>query len=185
MKRFFFIATCSVALIVPVAVLASGGDAGFDGVVSSIESQYHVHATRIPFLAFVSFMARRSTHAGVSNLHVAEFEHFAAAVDGDDLNSLVTEKLGSGWERMIRETSRRKGCDSASMSADPCSSGGEQTLIFTRPEGNRMGMFILDLDGGDMDVVQLSVDPDHLNENLNHYEHHHDGSDHDSGDVSN
>ncbi len=39
-----------------------------------------------------------------------------------------------------------------------------------------MGLFVLDLDGHEMDVVQISVDPNHLNENLGKYEHrHHDG----------
>jgi hypothetical protein len=27
-------------------------------------------------------------------------------VDGDELNRMVEEKLGAGWERIIRETSR-------------------------------------------------------------------------------
>jgi hypothetical protein len=36
-----------------------------------------------------------------------------------------------------------------------------------------MGLFVLDLDGQEMDVVQVSVDPKHLNESLGKYEHHH------------
>ena len=69
---------------------------------------------------------------------------------------MVEDKLGEGWARMIRETSRH---------------GNEQTLIFAREEGNRMGLFILDLDGNEMDVVQVSVDPDHLNDTIGKYEH--------------
>jgi hypothetical protein len=34
-----------------------------------------------------------------------------------------------------------------------------------------MGLFILDLDGDEMDVVQVSVDPDHLNDTIGKYEH--------------
>jgi hypothetical protein len=37
--------------------------------------------------------------------------------------------LGAGW---FAKTSR---------------SGGEQSLVFMRPEGNRMGLFVVDLDG--------------------------------------
>ena len=62
----------------------------------------------------------------------------ASPVDGDELNRMVEQKLGPGWERMIRETSRY---------------GNEQTLIFVHPEGTRMGLFIVDLDGNEMDVV--------------------------------
>ena len=34
-----------------------------------------------------------------------------------------------------------------------------------------MGMFIVDKDGNEMDVVQVSVDPDHLNESIGKYDH--------------
>ncbi len=155
-----------VALIVPAAVLATGGEGGFNGVVRSIETRYHVRATRIPFVGLMSFISGRATHGGVGNLHIAEFESFDADVDGDELNAMVAEKLGAGWERMIRETSRH---------------GSEQTLIFCRPEGSRMGLFIVDSESGEMDVVQVSVNPDRLNESISHYGHRHwdsdDGSD--------
>jgi hypothetical protein len=88
-------------------------------------------------------------------------------VDGEEMNRMVEEKLGVGWERIIRETSRH---------------GDEQTLIFIHPEGQRMGLFVLDLEGHEMDVVQVSVDPDHLNESLDRYEHHHHHDD--NGDES-
>lgn len=157
MKRFVFVFVCFVALLVPVAVLAAGGQGGFDGVVEALESKYHVHATRIPFLGLISFVSRKATEGGVSNMHVAEFEGFHESMDGEELNRLVEEKLGAGWQRMIRETKR---------------GGAEQTLIFVHPEGNRMGMFVLDADGQDLDVVQISVDPDHLNQSIDKYDHH-------------
>jgi hypothetical protein len=158
MRKLFLIPICFFALAVPVVVLANGVASGFDGVVSSIEARYHVHAERVPFLGLVSFVARASTHDGVRGMHVAEIEDFHANVDGEELNKLVQEKLGAGWERIIRETSR---------------TGGSQTLIFMRPAGSRMGMFVLDLDGQEMDVVQMSVDPEHLSESIGKYEHHH------------
>jgi len=155
MKYLWLIPVCFVALLIPVAVLAGGGEGGFDGVVNAIENRYHVHAMRIPFLGFVSFVARQATHGGADNVHVAEFDHFTESVDGEELNRMVEKKLGAGWERMIRETSRH---------------GGEQTLIFAHPEGARMGLFVLDLDGHELDVVQVSVDPDHLNQSIVRYE---------------
>jgi hypothetical protein len=156
-----------VLLAVPVAVLANGGEGGFDGVVHSIESRYHVRATRIPFMGLMSFVSNRATHGGVGNLHVADFEHFDGPVDGEELNAMVEQKLGPGWERMIRETSRN-GCD--------------QTLIFVHPEGSRMGLFIVDADGHELNVVQVSVDPDHLSESIGHYGHHRQDSDKDADD---
>ena len=161
MRRLILIPVCFVALAVPVVVLANGVQGGFDGVVSSIETRYHVHAQRIPFLGLISFISHKASEGGVSGLHVAEIDNFHADVDGEELNSLVQQKLGEGWERMIRETSRK---------------GNSQTLIFVHPEGRKMGMFVLDLDGNEMDVVQMSVDPNHLSQSIGKYEHHqHDG----------
>jgi hypothetical protein len=161
MRRLVLIPICFLALAVPVVVLANGAQGGFDGVVSSIESRYHVHAQRIPFLGLIRFISHKATNGGVGGMHVAEIDDFHADVDGEELNKMVEQKLGSDWERVIRETSRK---------------GNSQTLIYMHPEGPRMGLFVLDLDGHEMDVVEVSVDPNHLNENLGKYEHrHHDG----------
>jgi hypothetical protein len=164
MRNLVWIPVCILVLGVPVVVLA-GGNSGFNGVVDSIEVRYHAHATRIPFMGVVSLVAHQATHGGVSGVHIAEFENFSEQVNGDELNRMVQEKLsqeklGQGWERMIRETSKK---------------GQEQTLIFARPEGDRMGLFVLDLDGNELDVVQVSVDPSHLNESIGKYTH--DGGD--------
>jgi hypothetical protein len=169
MKALFLIPIGFVALAVPVAVMAGSGESGFDGVVHSIEIRYHVHADRIPFLGLISLISKKATHGGVSGMHVAEIDSFTEEVDGNELNDLVEQKLGAGWERMIRETSKK---------------GHEQTLIYVHPEGERMGMMVVDLDGNEMDVVQVSVDPKHLDDDIGHYgHHHHDGdADGDKGD---
>lgn len=158
MRRFVFFLICAAALIVPVAVLASGGEGGFDGVVRSIEHTYHVRATRIPFMGLISFVSGGVTRGGVGNLHLAQFEDFNAPMDGEELNRMVEEKLGPSWARVVRETGH---------------AGQEQTLVFMRPEGARMGLFILDSDGHELDVVEASVDPDKLNETIEQYSHHH------------
>jgi len=54
MRRFWLIPIAFVALAIPVAVLAGAGESGFNGVVHSIKSRYHVRATRIPFLGLIS-----------------------------------------------------------------------------------------------------------------------------------
>jgi hypothetical protein len=161
MRKLLWIPICVLSLLVPVAVLANGSGGGFSSVIGSIEARYNVHATRVPLLGLVSFMARGASHGGVANLHVAEFEQFNVPVEGSDLDSLVAGKLGPEWQLVIRETSRR--------------GQGEQSLIYMRPEGSRMGLFIVDHDGSELDVVQLSVDPDHLDDSITRYSHHEDG----------
>ena len=158
MKRFILVAIAFLALAVPVVVLANGAQGGFDGVVSSIETRYHVHAQRIPFVGLISFISHTASNGAVSGMHVAEIDDFHADVDGEELNRMVEQRLGSQWERVIRETSRK---------------GNSQTMIYMHPEGPRMGLFVLDLDGQAMNVVQVSVDPKHLNESIGKYDHHH------------
>ncbi|MGA2537406.1 MAG: hypothetical protein ABSF53_15420 [Terracidiphilus sp.] len=158
MKQFLLIPIALTALAVPAVVVASSGDDGFNAVVHSIESRYHVHANHIPFLGLISFVSRKASHGAVGGLHVVEIESFTEPIDGEELNSMVEEKLGQGWERMIRETSKK---------------GSQQTLVFIHPEGERMGMFVVDKDGGEMDVVQVSVDPKHLDDDIDQYRHHH------------
>jgi hypothetical protein len=170
MRRLLLIPACFVSLLVPVAVLAGGSENGFDGVVRTIETRYHVRATRIPFLGLISFVSRKATHDGVSNLHIAEFEYFSPVMDGEELNQMVETKLGEGWERIIRETSRKT---DSQATDDHHGTGDMQTLIFMRPEGARMGLFVLDEDGRNLDLVQVSVNPDHLSESIDQYEHHH------------
>ena len=158
MRHLFWIPAILVALAVPAVVLAGSGN-GFDGVVNSIESRYSVHAHRIPFMGLISFIARRATHGEVGGVHVAEFEHFDKKVDGHELDRMVSKKVvGHGWERVIRETRRE---------------GGDQTLVFMRKEGKHMGLFVVDLDGHEMNVVQVSVDPEFVEANIQDFTPHH------------
>ena len=144
-----------------------GGEGGFDGVVNSIESRYHVRATRIPFHGPRQHGCAEATHGGVGDVHVAEFDNFSAP---------------SGWRRT---EPHGRGEARIGLGADDPRDQPQrqtsQTLIFMHPEGSKMGLFVLDLDGHEMDVVQVSVDPNHLNESLDKYEHHHD-SDSDKSD---
>lgn len=160
MKLWLWLPLCAATAVVTLVAMAPRR--GFDGVVSSIESRYHAHATEIPMMGLVSLAARGATHDGVGDVHVAEFEHFNGPLDGDELNQIVQAKLGSGWDRMVRETSRN---------------GGEQTLVYSRPEGGRMGLFVVDFNGHELDVVQVSVNPDHLNQSIAQYQHHRNESD--------
>lgn len=156
MRNWLWLPLGTLALVVSLVAMAPR-ESGFNGVVSSIESRYHAHATQIPMMSLVSAMAIGATHGGVAGVHVAEFEHFSAPVDGDELDRMVGERLGSGWDRMIRETSRN---------------GSRQTLIFSRPEGSRIGLFVVDLESHELNVVQVSVNPDRLNEGIAQYERH-------------
>ena len=132
-------------------------------------------------MSLVSGIAAWQTHGSVHNLHVAEFENFKGdlaegKVDGDEFLKLIESRAGEGWSRMIRETNR---------------SGNEQTVIFVRGEGKQIGMLVVDMSGRELDVVQISMNPDQVMQQLKEHDHHleKDGdgrttgqSDHDSDD---
>lgn len=145
-----------IGLAVATTVMASQGDAGFDATVRAIETRYHVQATRVPMMGFASAVAHISTKGGVSEINVVTFEDFKGPVDGAEFNTLVEEKLGKNWKRMIRETHPQS---------------NEQTLIYSRPEGNRMGLVVIDLDGHELDMVTVSVDPQHLQGEISKHTH--------------
>lgn len=161
MRVWLWLPLCTLAVVVSLVAMAPR-EMGFDGVVRAIGSRYHAHATKIPMMGLLSAIALGATHGGVGDVHVAEFEHFNRTVDGDELLRMVESRLGRNWDRMVRETSRK---------------GREQTLIFSRPEGGRMGLFVVNFDGHELDVVQVSVNPEHLNESIARYQRHGDKSD--------
>ncbi len=142
------------AVMTPMILLAAGGvGTGFDAVVHGIQSRYHGHVNRIPFLGLISCVAGAATHGGVRGLHVAEIENLQGPVDGAELNALVEQRVGQGWSRIVRDTTRVAGHD-----------GSNQTLIYVKPDGDRMAMLVVDLDGNEMNVVQVAVDPNHIDD---------------------
>lgn len=165
------------AIMTPAILLAASGSAvreqGFDAIVRTVELRYHARATKIPFMGLVSGIAGIATKGGVHGLHVAEFEHFRAEgaedFDGAEFNDLVEKHVGPGWQRMIRETSREHD-----------GKHGDQTLIYVRPDGKDVAMLVVDLDNNDLDIVQLTMNPDHLMDEVNQHRHH----DSDSGDKN-
>ena len=96
MKRLWLVPVVFCVVLVPVAAVLASSENAFDSVVGSVEREYHVHATRIPLMGLVSFISHTATHGGVSGIHVAEIEGFAQPVDGEELNTMVTQKLGPG-----------------------------------------------------------------------------------------
>jgi hypothetical protein len=146
----------TAAMTPAILLAASGAGGGFDAVVHGIESRYHVHANKIPFMGLISLVAGRATHGGVHGIHVAEIEHMEGPVDGAELNALVASHMGAGWQRIVRDTSR---------------SGDEQSLIYVKPEGDRLGMLVVDLDHREMDVVEISIDPEKLSSEIAEHRH--------------
>ncbi len=155
MRRLWIVPIVFVMLLAPAVVLA-GVEDGFDVVVRSIESRYHVHAEHAPFMDIASAITQGAEHGGLGGMRVANFNNFPEPVNGAELKRLVAEKLGAGWEEMIHEISRED---------------NGQTLIYVHTKGERSCMLIVNLEKNELNVVELSIDSRDLKESIGRYEH--------------
>lgn len=129
----------ALALIPVTGCAASGHD--FDAVVSAVQTRYPAHVQRVPLMGLISFCAHVATGGGVKGMQVAEFENFHNAPDPAELDRLVSETLGSDWQRFV--TTRDH--------------DGSVSLIFSQPDGEAMRLLIADYEHGELDLVRVEV----------------------------
>jgi hypothetical protein len=127
--------------LAPVAGCASSAH-DFDAVVSAVQARYPAHVQRVPLMGLVSFCARVVTGDGVKGMRIAELENFRKAPDPEQLEHLVSDTLGSGWQRFVTERQHN----------------GEVSMIFSQPDGRAMRLMIADYENGELDLVGIEVD---------------------------
>ena len=128
-----------VALVAVTGCAPSGHD--FDAVVTAVQARYPAHVQRVPLMGLVSFCARVVTGDGVKGMQVAEFDNFRNPPDAEDLDRLVSDALGSGWQRFVTTRDRT----------------GNVSLIFSQPDGQAMRLMIADYENGELDLVRVEV----------------------------
>ncbi len=176
-RAYRWVAAGGAALMVAAMVMAAtpqGGvkaasddDRSFHGLENAVETRWQGHAQHIPMQWLVSGAAGLYTHGGVSRLRVAEIDGLPKRLDGAELEAMAEKEMSAGWQRIIRDQSR---------DAD------EQSLIYVKPEGDRLAMMVVSFDHGEMDIVQMAIHPDQLSRQMRRWEHDGDhGSGHDHG----
>jgi hypothetical protein len=130
----------AVLALVPVTGCAASGH-DFDAVVTAVQTRYPAHVQKVPLMGLISFCARVATGDGVKGMQVAEFENFRHAPDAAELDRLVSETLGSGWQRFVTTRDRN----------------GSVSLIFSQPDGRAMRLMIADYENGELDLVRIEV----------------------------
>lgn len=136
----------STILLLAVSVPALVPASDFNSLVREFSRQTGVHQTKIPFFGLARFVVAVSHPAGTSELKLAIFEN----VNGrqrDFVNTAEELVKGEGWNRIVRVRSKK---------------GREFTNIYTRPEGNRLGMLITTADDGDAVFLQVRIKPEEL-----------------------
>jgi hypothetical protein len=139
----------------PTASAASHDDEArasqdFDGLVKDVTKRYQVHSKTVPMMGLVSLCARAATHGGVRGMKVVEFEDAAKihdAGDGTEFAALVKARLGARWSAMVREHEAK-----------------EDSFIYMQSDGDgvRTRLIVVDLDGQELDMVSLSLNPEQL-----------------------
>lgn len=138
------------------AVLAASEDERtFHELEQALVTRWGGHVQHIPMQWLVSGLAGAYTHGGVSRMRLAEMDDLPKRLDGAELETMATARMGAGWQRIVRETSRE---------------GDEQSLIYVKPEGNRLAMMVVDFDHGEMDMVEMAIQPNQLSKQIRRWE---------------
>jgi len=125
------------------AVQASDHD--FDAAVSALEQNYHVHRQHIPMIGLASFCAHVATHGAVQGIKIADFGEDSKLPADADMPEMLRDALGHSWSMVVTSRARE-----------------EQDAVYARPHGERMTLLIASYDRGDLSVVRLDMDAEHL-----------------------
>src|SRR6266446_2587732 len=107
--------------------------AGFDEVVSAIESNYHIRHTSIPFFGLVRFAVRVTHYDGVADLQLVTWED-AKFDDARAVAEVVRRNVGEGFTPIVQSWQR----------------DGECSLIYAHPAGrDKIAMLIFAHDKSD------------------------------------
>ena len=136
-------------LLLPVCARASD----FDSAVSDLESATHVRRTYIPLMGLISACGWMYTHGSVGGLHVANLENIGDRLTQEQFRQMMESRFRVGWSRMI-------------LTRD--FDTGEETLIYTRPSGDKMEMMIASLERDEVSLVNMKVDGKKMSEWVNH-----------------
>lgn len=113
----------------------------------ALNSDYHLRGEHVPMMGLVSAFTHLATKGGVGGMRVVTYENLPASLDRDGVGKLVRGHLSESWSLMVRETT---------------TSTGEDEMVWVQPFGKRVRMLVVDLDGNEIDLVQMEMSPDAL-----------------------
>ncbi|HLH10216.1 MAG TPA: hypothetical protein VKW78_23485 [Terriglobales bacterium] len=112
----------------------------FKSVVKAVEAHYGIRHTHIPMMGLA---LKFSPDHQARSLKLAVFESGPAEGDLADLQQVVANSLGNNWVPFIRVWSRRD---------------RESVVIYAKPSGSAMKLFIASLEPDESVVMSLDVD---------------------------
>lgn len=126
----------------------------FGRIVEHIEARYHVHRQHRFALAFAGMVVKFWHVGGVRHFKAAVFEdqRFIQTASDAKFDEIVQSATHSGYQPLVQSYSRRS---------------GEHTFIYARSEGKNLKLLIVSLEPDEAAVIQVTLDPDKLNQVLN------------------
>ncbi len=142
MKRALLAAVLLALALAPLAKPARAAGDGFHAVVSQIESRFRIRGTHVPLMGFASFFGSVLTRGGVKGMQVTEFDDVGPSLTPDALRRALREGLGPPWHLFV------EGREIAS---------GDTTYVYSRVTDGTMRLLVADLDGGELDLVEMRL----------------------------
>lgn len=127
-----------------VMAAAAPAAAGFNSIASTIERTQHVRPKWIPFMGLGRIVVHLMKPNGVHDFKIAIYDGGRISPDVD-LTSIVRDKIGSGWQQMIRSRSLKD---------------HENATIWAKPDGDTVRMMILSQESDETVLVEVAVDPE-------------------------
>ncbi len=144
----YFAMVMSVCVLAPFLFTgtALARDRSFAAVLDGLKKEYHAEPQKIPGLWLAKCVIKVVPKHGVSKLDfvIFEEEHFRELATVRDLDTRIQGMLGSGWSPFVQVDS---------------SEDKDRVLIFARPHGRHMDLFILTCDRQDGVAMFLRVKP--------------------------
>ena len=123
----------------------------FDTLVRAVEGRYQMHGKAVPMMWLANICAKKFTHGGVRDMKVVEFEdadRIAKGGESAEFGKLVKAQLGGRWSPMVAEHEKK---------------GGDSYVYMRNSDESKMTrMIVVDLDGAELNMVALSMNPDQL-----------------------
>ena len=136
--------TCTI-----VAILTAGpvraADREFHEIVNRLAATYHKKP--MPFMGFVSFVARFAQPQGVSAMKLAVFDDIDPSLspDENEFDALMQGIVGSGFQPFVRVHSHRE---------------HEQTYVYLHNVKESSEMLVVTIDSSDAVVVKMRLKPE-------------------------
>ena len=135
--------------------VALARDSSFAAVLEGLEQGYHLQPQNVPGIWLATSVLKAMPTPGFSQIDFVLFDEkgLRELAATRDLDRQILGLLGSGWKPFVLVDS----------TADK-----ERVLIFARPSGRRMDLFILTCEPDDGVAMFVTVDPKVVKDILDH-----------------